>query len=240
VVNLKSIICERRIYTDKLNTHSHNYAQLILPLQGILDIETDSKNLKLDEENIFFLPPKCTHTFKSYKTNEFLVLDIPYYMFASDEITKLEGGKEIALDERWKAIRFLILNELTNDMGVSQSIPRLFHYFYQIILEEYSFPSIKYIHKHFDENISIQKLADIEHYTVSYYSEWFKKHMKVSPVEYIQSLRIKRAKELLRSTELNILQIAQEVGYNHHSSLTRKFKELEKITPMEYRQKILK
>ncbi|MGB4440463.1 MAG: helix-turn-helix domain-containing protein, partial [Sedimentibacter sp.] len=46
----------------------------------------------------------------------------------------------------------------------------------------------------------------------------------VSPTEYIQKLRVQRAKELLRYTDLNLIQIANEVGYNHNSSLTRVFK----------------
>lgn len=52
--------------------------------------------------------------------------------------------------------------------------------------------------------------------------------MKISPVEYIQNLRVKKAKEFLLNTDLTILQISQMVGYEHNSSLTRIFKHLEK------------
>lgn len=58
----------------------------------------------------------------------------------------------------------------------------------------------------------------------------------VSPVEYIQNLRVKKAKELLLNTDLTTLQISQIVGYEHNSSFTRVFKYLEKISPSEFRK----
>lgn len=64
--------------------------------------------------------------------------------------------------------------------------------------------------------------------------------MKVSPVEYIQNLRVKKAKELLLNSNFTILQISQMVGYEHTSSFTKVFKNLEKISPVEFRKKIKK
>lgn len=236
---LDKIKCERRIYTDILNTHSHFFAQLILPLRGNLDIETGYKKLILDEDYLFFLPPDCTHAFKAEKSNEFLVLDIPKHMVIRDDMEKLQGGGRLLFDDRWKAIRFLLLNEVNNKM-TSSSINNLFHYFYKFITEKELPDSVKYIHEHFTEDIDLKTLADIEHYNTSYYSEWFKKKMMVSSKEYIQKLRVERAKQLLIDTDFNILQIAQIVGYSHNASLTRVFKNFEKITPADFRRKARK
>lgn len=85
-------------------------------------------------------------------------------------------------------------------------------------------------------DIALKKLAVIEHYNISYYTEWFKNKMKVSPVEYIQNLRVEKAKELLLNSNLSILQISQMVGYEHNSSFTRVFKYFKKITPAEFRK----
>ncbi|WP_432666380.1 AraC family transcriptional regulator [Wukongibacter baidiensis] len=233
---MKGIKCERRIYTDKFNTHSHEFSQLILPLSGNLHIQTDYKKLLLDDKHLFFLPPSCMHTFKADKSNEFLVLDIPCYMTHRDDMSRMQGGNRILFDDRWKAIRVLLLNEASNEKK-SNSINQLFYYFYSLIAENNLPDSIKYINEHFTEEIELKTLADIEHYSTSYYSEWFKRAMKISAKEYIQQLRIEEAKKLLSKTNFTILQVSQMVGYNHNSSLTRVFKELEKITPAEYRRK---
>ncbi|WP_432403060.1 AraC family transcriptional regulator [Wukongibacter sp. M2B1] len=236
---MNGIKCERRIYTDKLNTHSHDFAQLILPLSGNLHIQTDYEKLLLDDEHLFFLPPSCKHTFKADKNNEFLVLDIPFHMANRKDMSSIKGGNSLVLDDRWKAIRFLLLNEATNEKN-SNSINNLFHYFYSFIEENNLPDSVKYINEHFAEDIELKTLADIEHYSRSYYSEWFKRNMKISTKEYIQKLRIEEAKRLLLNTDFTILRVSQMVGYNHNSSLTRVFKDIEKVTPDEYRRKMKK
>ena len=232
---MNNVKCERRIYDYKFDTHAHSYAQLILPIHGNLYIETDYKKLTLEDENLFFLPPDCKHTFRSDKSNEFLVLDISNNIVNQYDMDKLNGGKKILFDDKWKAIRHLFLNEVENKKS-SNSITNLFLYCYDFIAEESMPDSIKYINEHYTEDIDLKKLALIEHYNISYYSEWFKNKMKVSPIEYIQNLRVKKAKELLLNSSFTILQISQMVGYEHNSSFTRVFKSLENITPAEFKK----
>jgi AraC-like DNA-binding protein len=236
---LNSVKCERRIYDYRINSHVHSYAQLILPIHGMLHIETNYKKLTLENKHLFFLPPDCKHSFRADNSNEFLVLDISNNILNKYDMEKLIGGKEFLLDNKWEAIKYLLLNEADNKNS-SSSITDLFLYCYHFIADGNIPDSIKYINEHFTEDIDLKKLAAIEHYNFSYYSEWFKNKMKVSPVEYIQSLRVKKAKELLLNTNLTILQISQMVGYEHNSSFTRVFKYLEKMTPAEFRRKIKK
>ncbi|MEW8955275.1 AraC family transcriptional regulator [Clostridium sp.] len=232
---MKGITCECRVYNDILTTHTHSFAQLILPLKGVLNIETKNKKFDLNEKSLFFLPPDSLHGFKSHKPNEFLVLDIPEYMI-DNKIYKFNEGMECSIDERLEAVRFLILKELRN--ANSEGIVKLFNYFSSFMFEGKISSSIKYIEENFSKDINLHTLANIEHYNTTYYSEWFKKNMNMTPIEYIQRLRIKKGKELLSNTDLSIIRIAQEVGYNHHSSFTRIFTLQEKITPLGYRRKI--
>lgn len=236
---MNSVKCQRRIYDYKLNTHAHSYAQLILPIHGMLYIETNYKKLTLEDEHLFFLPPDCKHTFRADKSNEFLVLDISDNILNKYDMENMAGGREVIFDDKWKAIRYLLLNE-ADKKGSSSSITNLFLYCYDFIANENIPDSIKYINEHFAEDIDLKKLSVIEHYNISYYTEWFKNKMNVSPVEYIQKLRVKKAKELLLNSNLSILQISQIVGYEHNSSFTRVFKCLEKVTPAELRKKNLK
>jgi len=216
-------------------THDHEFAQLILPLQGVLNIKTDAKELKLDEAHLFLLPPSCQHTFWAKDHNKFLVLDIPQFMFQLKELDRFQGGRNYEMDDKWKAIRFLLLSEADNRLEPSRIIS-LFHYFHPILTDNYIPNSAKYIEQHYNEDISLEKLADLEHYNTSYFCSWFKSVMKCTPMEYQKKVRIERSKQLLLGTNLNILQIAWEVGYGHQSSLNRIFKNTEGITPAEFRR----
>jgi YesN/AraC family two-component response regulator len=66
-----------------------------------------------------------------------------------------------------------LLNEVDINHNYS-SISNLFLYFYNFINTEDLPNPVKYINENFTEHIDLKKLADINHYNVNYYSEWFK------------------------------------------------------------------
>lgn len=230
------IICETRTYTDNINTHEHDYLQLIMPLHGVLDIKTDNKELKLDDTQLFMLPSSCQHSFCAKNRNEFLVLDVPQVMVQKDNSSMCQGGRSYELDDKWKAIRFLLLNESYSDNVDNSRINSLFYYFYPFLVENQLPVSAKYIQQHYNEEVSLDKLSEMEHYSVGYYCSWFKKIMDYTPMEYLKKIRLDKSKQLLLNSSLNILQIAVEVGYTHQSSFNRAFKDDVGVTPLEYRQ----
>jgi len=232
---IKDIIAERRTYTHNQNTHSHCYAQLILPLQGELYIKAGAQDFRLDHQTLFFIPPECNHTFHSVVRNEFLVLDIPHFMLTRRKL--YNKGISFQLDNQWKGIRYLILNEIDKQSLHGSALKDLYPYISHYLLQEQQPKSIRYIHEHYNENITVSELAALEHYNHSYYSDWFLKETGKSPSAYIQEVRLNKAKELLRNTDLPILHIAIQVGFEHQSSLTRLFQKYEEITPSQFRKK---
>lgn len=234
---MDTIKCEKRTYSNIIDKHDHGYSQLIIPVYGELKIDTDKKQLSVNDKNIFLLPPKCIHQFNAEKKNEFIVLDI-----ASNDDSMLaketsDGGVEYELDERWKAIRYLLLSEMDENKG-DAGIKRLYSYFSDFIHKDPQFESIEYIKKNFSKNIEIKMLAEMEHYNENYYCEWFKKKTDKSLKQFIKNLRIQEGKKLLADTDYSLIQIANMVGYEHHSSFTRVFKEIEGMTPSEFKKNI--
>lgn len=232
---LNTILGERRTYTDVARTHTHSFAQLIFPMQGTLFINTPAHDFALDESRLFFLAPQCRHTFYAKNNNEFLVLDIPGHLFAPSEAKYMSGGLSPQLDDRWRALRFLLLTEVS-PAATSQQLNSLFHYAYHLLRQENTPVSLQYIHQNYHRPLTLQHLAAIEGYNPTYYSEWFKKLTGLAPHAYIQQVRLNKAKELLTHTDQSILHIAQQVGYQHHASLTRLFKQHQKLTPQAYRR----
>lgn len=109
---MSKLIIEKRTYTDESKKHSHEHGQLIIPLQGALSIETDQKNLNIDDKKIFMVPPATDHMYKANQTNSFLIMDIPAYLLKMEDRQKMAGGSLMDLDNRWLAIRSLLLEEI--------------------------------------------------------------------------------------------------------------------------------
>ncbi|SFG79127.1 transcriptional regulator, AraC family [Desulfotomaculum arcticum] len=232
--NLTEVLCERRTYDKEYYTHSHPYAQLILPIEGTLHFRTQIHDLSLDSRHLFFLPPNFSHTFCATDRNEFLVLDIP--LFVLPDIGSTDIAMYQVFDDRWKAIRFLLLNEGAKKPCRNSALESLIRYAASFLLEEATPVSIQYIHEHYHEKITINQLASLEHFEASYYCKWFYKKTEMTPNAYIRKIRLNKAKEYLRDTNLSILQIAQLVGYDHQSSLTRLFQRHLGTSPKVYRE----
>lgn len=232
---MQGIIYDFKVYQQKIKTHAHSFGQLIIPIRGSLNIETHSMDSIIDEKKLFFVPPSSEHTFYSKVRNEFLVLDIPSEFLKEDDMKNNQGGNLIEMDDRWRLLKSLLIKDCKEDSN-QYAINNLFQYFYHYLIKSSHYQSIDYLNKHYNEEISLKTLAKIENYNPNYYSEWFKKAMKVSITDYIKDLRVRKAKELLTNSNYSILQIAQMVGYHHHSSLTRAFNDIENITPAEFRK----
>lgn len=74
------------------------------------------------------------------------MLDIPTFILANSEINKMAGGLSTLLDERWKALQFLILSEVSSQANKNQDLVNLFPYAYNILSRETTPRSVQYIH----------------------------------------------------------------------------------------------
>ncbi len=96
--------------------------------------------------------------------------------------------------------------------------------------------SLKYIHAHVGDELSVECLAAMEFLGVSRYREVFKAMTGMSPSEYITALRMARAKDLLAETSSTVAEIAYLTGYRDGPYFQRVFKLCEGVTPGEYRR----
>ena len=94
-----------------------------------------------------------------------------------------------------------------------------------------------YIHDHIQERLVIQELAAQFGINYSYLSAVFRKRYGISPNEYINSERIRRAAELMRSQqEWKFKDIGEMVGFPDPYYFSRVFKAVMGVSPTQYRK----
>jgi AraC-like DNA-binding protein/mannose-6-phosphate isomerase-like protein (cupin superfamily) len=96
---------------------------------------------------------------------------------------------------------------------------------------------LHYIHHHYQEDITLTSVSEHFHLNPSYLSLLFTKHTGQSFMKHLHEMRIRHSYALLQSTEMSILEIAFEVGYGSYNAFTRIFKQLNGISPSDYRKK---
>lgn len=92
----------------------------------------------------------------------------------------------------------------------------------------------EYIEKHLHEPISVEDLAGLVHLHPNYFIQQFKTSLGLTPIQYVNKLRIERIKKLLITTGKTVSEIADELGVDL-SYLSRLFKKHTGFTPTEYR-----
>ncbi|MGK7943212.1 MAG: helix-turn-helix domain-containing protein [Microcystaceae cyanobacterium] len=94
---------------------------------------------------------------------------------------------------------------------------------------------LDYIDAHLDEEIKLANLAQLLDMSQFHFSRLFKQSLGNSPYQYLIQQRIERAKSLLKQTDHSIMDIALDCGFNSHSHLTKKFRQMTGMTPKAYR-----
>ncbi|MFM9327600.1 response regulator [Paenibacillus mesotrionivorans] len=89
-----------------------------------------------------------------------------------------------------------------------------------------------------DSELSINKVCGRLHISAGYFSSIFKKETKLTFIAYLQHIRMEAAKELLRTTDLRALEIAEKVGYAEPNYFSFSFKKHVGMSPKEYRSSV--
>lgn len=97
----------------------------------------------------------------------------------------------------------------------------------------------QYMSDHFNTNISIDQVAEYVCISPRHFKRRFKSATGESPLNYLQKLRMQRAKERLETTRDTIDEITRLIGYEDGSTFRRLFKRYTSLTPREYRDKFL-
>lgn len=94
-----------------------------------------------------------------------------------------------------------------------------------------------YIEDHFlDSNMSLDMIAEFFSVSPSYITRYFKDQTGYPLMKYIDTLRMEKAKELLKTTNLPINEVVKLSGYVDEYNFARKFKKIEGMTPSQYRK----
>ena len=153
-------------------------------------------------------------------------------------------GKVIGCNESAASEIIGIFSAVKNNIPVSDSVMSFKIYRYITSLfdsvnregGENRISAMRFITENYSEKLTVADIAAQVHLSPSQFSRIFKKSAGISPYEYLLNIRLAKAKELLKNTELSVGGIAYKTGFSGESNFIYFFKRREGISPLKFRK----
>lgn len=232
-----------RSYIGNMQSHEHNYHQLVLPLEGLLHMEIGHQSGVVDANTLAIIPAGMAHSFEGSFQNQFVVADLPES--SARELSSI--GPFLNMDQGLSRYVSFLHHELSQaeKTGDGQCYLPMFGLLIELLSQRYAQKPLidrrisrvrSYLEDHFSKPLTLAELAIQAHLSPRQLSELFRAAYGVAPLQYQRLLRMEKAKKLLECSRLSVQQIAEQVGYTHLSSFSKRFQSYHGDSPLKLRQ----
>lgn len=97
--------------------------------------------------------------------------------------------------------------------------------------------AIDYVEKNYFNNFRISDLAAVCHMSETHFRRIFQEKMNMTPIEYVNFVRIKKACELIDKTDISMEEVAQKVGFITPSTFNRNFRRIVGTSPYQWKKR---
>lgn len=230
--------------------HSHFGLEVVIVLDGEFVVEIENKQYSLGKNEAIIIMPFEMHKFITPEHSRVIIMTVTPSIFAEYK-TLLENKSPkdpVAMIEA-SEFEYIIKHIAAVDGKNTIEINCAFYALLSIFTRNSTFvPSrtpnelfrkaIIYISSHYNENITLKKLAHELNVNYVYLSKVFNRDTKMTFTSFLNSFRIENAIEMLKNTDKSISEIAYECGWGSIRSFNRAFRAELSCTPKEFRSRI--
>ena len=137
------------------------------------------------------------------------------------------------------------MEETSSAMELRRRMMEIFHLYMEAVQEKrlgrdsYNVTKAKqFLEREYQNDVSLTEISERLGIHPNYLSTLFKAETGITFSQYLRSLRVRKASELLRDTNLKIYQVAEQVGYSDTASFYRVFKEELGVSPAQYKKSL--
>lgn len=220
----------------------HAFAQLVLPLNGVLALDIEGRQRELDASSAAFVEPGAVHNTLGVRADRSLILDLDEAALGDDAAGVL--ARRCFVPRNAAASRLVDYMQLVIDGGrdpatlLSMWVPLLLDSLAQTPVRPTSRLQALLACLEAEPGLpwTTRSMAARAALSVSRLHALFDTELQTSPKAWLAGVRLRHARDLLCRTGLPIAEIAQRCGYADQSALTHAMRRLDGITPAALRR----
>lgn len=244
--NPDSILVVRQQTEQRLPSHQHDKAQLLLVFGGIAYLQTDEKDYYIPSNHYIWIPKNYSHNLM-FNTQDLYIINIYfpgripgefYNELGIYPVSKLVS-EMLSFSENWQgdyfkgSWEFEFLITLRNVL--SKENLRKFSIQLPTTEDQRLQAIVGQLRSRLNENLTLEDVAREWGLSVRSLTRLFQKKLQITFIQYVKMLRIIRAMELIKDSELNMTEIAYEIGYSNIAAFSNNFQQLTNMRPTEFK-----
>ena len=229
-----------RAYEPAVQTHSHHFHQIVVPLRGSIEISLNEFDGSIAVGHCVIIQKNVDHSFKANRQARFLVADL----YELPDSAKSLETPFATVSNAFKSFCLFADIQLSSQTNVvlEDSMVAVFK---QLLSLQDFLPNIdrrisralEHIENDLSKNHTLNSLASISSLSVSQFKLLFVKHTGKTLSQYLLTLRMEKARALLANTDMPINIVSEHTGYTDQSAFSRRFQSYHGISPSEYKKR---
>ncbi|UTX49322.1 AraC family transcriptional regulator [Chryseobacterium sp. MA9] len=241
-----SILVMRQQTEQRLPAHQHKKGQLLLVLGGIAYLQTSERDYYIPSNHYIWIPQNFPHNLM-YNAQDLHIINIYFPEAYVEEFYNNLGiypvsrllSEMLFFSEKWQGNFFPGDWEFEFLKTLWGLLPKENLQKFSIQLpttdDERLNDITSDLRKRISEPLTLQDIASKFGLSVRSLTRLFQNKLHISFIQYIKMLRIIRAMELIKNTNLTVTELAYEVGYSNISAFSNTFFQLTNMRPTEFK-----
>lgn len=232
-------LIDKRSYSAYPHSHTHNFHQIVLAVQGCLDIQIEQEEGRADQETAAIISQGKEHRFASAEENNFLIIDLAPEHFPQIEAMPCFVPLNTGLKHYVQCLQYSFHNPIKPSLqgAMLQVLVDLLaqDYLPNKRLDKRIKVAKDFLDQHFAQPISFQDLSKKACISQRQLLALFKQQLGVTPRQYLLDKRMAHAKQLLEQSSLPIQIVAEQSGYQSLSAFSSRFTQHFGQSPKHFR-----